>query len=437
MRPYDIIKTKRDKGRNTREEIEFMIKGYLDNIIPDYQISAWLMAIFFNHLNEEESFNLTDVMLKSGDLIDLSQIKGKKIDKHSTGGVGDKTTLAIAPMVATLGIKVAKLSGRALGHTGGTIDKLEAIPGFRSSLSTEEFIKIANEVGVVVAGQTGNIAPADKKLYSLRDATATVEELSLIASSIMSKKLAVLSDGIVLDIKVGSGAFMKDIDKAKELGRIMLNIAKKYNKKAVALITNMNQPLGNKIGNSLEVLEAIETVKGNGPRDFSKLCLELSAYMVELSGIIPYKEAKEKLKKNIEDGSVKEKMKEWIKAQGGNELVVEEPYKYLEISDNVVEFFSPQKGYITSINTEKVGSASMVLGAGREKKEDSIDTTVGIEILKKLGDRVEKGEPIAKLYVGSKSHVDNSLKFLKEAYKIEEQLPENLENKVIFDVLFN
>jgi len=437
LRAYDIIKNKRDAKENTREEIEFMIKGYLENLIPDYQVSSWLMAIFFHHLSEEESYNLTDVMLKSGDIIDLSKITGKKIDKHSTGGVGDKTTIAIAPMVASLGVKIAKLSGRSLGHTGGTIDKLESIPGFKTSLTTQEFFEIANNVGIVVSGQTGNIAPADKKLYSLRDSTATVEELSLIASSIMSKKLAITSDGILLDIKVGSGAFMKNIEDAKELGRIMLKIAERYNKNTIALITNMDQPLGENVGNALEVMEAIDTIKGKGPKDFSELCLEISSHMASLSGIITYEEAKKKLIENIENGIVKEKMKEWIKAQGGKEEVVDDPSKYLNIAPKTLEFKAKEQGYITVIDTEKIGLASMVLGAGRQKKEDTIDKSVGLTINKKLGDKVEVGETIAKLFISEKSDVDASLKLLNEAYNISKERPKNINKNVIFDVLFS
>jgi pyrimidine-nucleoside phosphorylase len=437
LRAYDIIKNKRDAKENTKEEIAFMINGYLENRIPDYQVSSWLMAIFFNHLTEEESYNLTDVMLKSGDIIDLSRITGKKIDKHSTGGVGDKTTIAIAPMVASLGVKIAKLSGRSLGHTGGTIDKLESIPGFKTSLTTKEFFEIANNVGIVVAGQTGNIAPADKKLYSLRDSTATVEELSLIASSIMSKKLAITSDGILLDIKVGSGAFMKNLEDAKELGRIMLKIAKRYDKNTIALITNMDQPLGENIGNALEVMEAIDTVKGRGPKDFSELCLEISSHMASLSGIITYEEARKKLIENIEHGIVKEKMKEWIKAQGGKEEVVDDPSKYLNIAPKTLEFKAKEQGYITFIDTEKIGLASMVLGAGRQKKEDIIDKSVGLTINKKLGDKVEEGETIAKLFVSEKSDVDASLKLLNEAYNISKENPKGINKNVILDVLFS
>ena len=436
MRPYDIIDKKKNGFANTKEEIEFMINGYLNEEVPDYQVAAWLMAIYFKHMNEEESYNLTEIMLRSGDNIDLSKINGKKIDKHSTGGVGDKTTIAIAPMVATLGVKVAKLSGRSLGHTGGTIDKLEAIPGFKTSLNVDDFYEIANKVGLVIAGQTANIAPADKKLYSLRDATATVDELSLIASSIMSKKLAVLSDGIVLDIKVGSGAFMKDLEEARNLAKIMMSIAKKHNRKAVSVLTNMDQPLGETVGNSLEVLEAINTVKGKGPDDFSEICIEIAAYMAELSDIISYNEAKEKLLFNIEKGIVADKMKEWIKAQGGDENVVDFPEEILNISSKTLDFKATKSGYISKIDTEKVGLASMSLGAGRKTKEDSIDLSVGIKILKKLGDKVEKGDTIAKLYISDKSDVDKTFSLLSSAYLIHPEIPDKLNKKIIYDVIF-
>ncbi|PNR96752.1 thymidine phosphorylase [Petrotoga sp. 9PWA.NaAc.5.4] len=436
MRPYDIIDKKKNGFANTKEEIEFMINGYLNEEVPDYQVAAWLMAIYFKHMNEEESYNLTEIMLKSGDNIDLSKINGKKIDKHSTGGVGDKTTIAIAPMVATLGVKVAKLSGRSLGHTGGTIDKLEAIPGFKTNLNVDDFYKIANKVGLVIAGQTANIAPADKKLYSLRDATATVDELSLIASSIMSKKLAVLSDGIVLDIKVGSGAFMKDLEEARNLAKIMMSIAKKHNRKAVSVLTNMDQPLGETVGNSLEVLEAINTVKGKGPDDFSEICIEIAAYMAELSDIISYNKAKEKLLFNIEKGIVADKMKEWIKAQGGDENVVDFPEEILNISSKTLDFKATKSGYISKIDTEKVGLASMSLGAGRKTKEDSIDLSVGIKILKKLGDKVEKGDAIAKLYISDKSDVDKTFSLLSSAYSIHPEISDKLNKKIIYDVIF-
>ncbi|BBE31116.1 pyrimidine-nucleoside phosphorylase [Tepiditoga spiralis] len=435
MRAYDIIMKKRDGQENTKEEIKFMVEGYVKGEIPDYQVSAWLMAIFYNHMTAEERYELTMNMLKSGDTVDLSSIKGKKIDKHSTGGVGDKTTMALAPMVASLGLKVSKLSGRGLGHTGGTIDKLESIPGFKTSISPEEFVKNANEIGVVVAGQTANIAPADKKLYALRDATATVDEVSLISASIMSKKLAVMSDGIVLDVKTGSGAFMKTVEDSEKLAKAMVEIAKLNNRNAVAMVTNMNQPLGDNVGNALEVLEAIETVKGNGPKDFTELCYELAGNMLEVSGIMTYDEAKKKLEENIKDGTVANLMKKWIKAQGGDSNVVDNPEEVLTISKDIVDFKAKKDGYIYTIDTEKVGIASMVLGAGRAKKEDEIDNSVGIKILKKLGAKVSKGDIIAKLYVSKISNVESSLSLLKEAYEIKNEKPDSYNSKLIYSIV--
>ncbi|WGS65408.1 thymidine phosphorylase [Marinitoga aeolica] len=433
MRPVDIIYKKRNGEINTKEEIEFMINGYVNGQIPDYQVSAWLMAIYFNGMTKEERYHLTMVMRDSGDIIDLSGIKGIKIDKHSTGGVGDKTTLAVGPLVASAGLKVSKLSGRGLGHTGGTIDKLEAIPGFQTAISKDEFFKIANEVGMVVAGQTGNIAPADKKIYALRDVTATVDEISLISASIMSKKLAVGSDGIVLDVKTGSGAFMKNINDAIELAKSMVEIAELNNRKIVALVTNMDQPLGDNVGNSLEVLEAIETLKGKGPEDFTELCIELGANMLDLSGLYTYENAKKILKENIENGKALEVMRNWIKSQGGNEKVVDNPEEILPISKEIVEFRAEEDGFISHIDTEKVGIASMVLGAGRKKKEDEIDYSVGIKILKKLGVKVSKGDIIAKLYVSDKSNVKEALDLLKAAYKITSNPPKEEKMKLIYE----
>jgi pyrimidine-nucleoside phosphorylase len=433
LRPVDIIYKKRNGEINTKEEIEFMINGYVNSQIPDYQISAWLMAIFFNGMSKEERYYLTMVMRDSGDIIDLSGIQGIKIDKHSTGGVGDKTTLALGPLVASAGLKVSKLSGRGLGHTGGTIDKLESIPGFKTAISKDEFFRIANEVGMVVAGQTGNIAPADKKIYALRDVTATVDEISLISASIMSKKLAVNSDGIVLDVKTGSGAFMKSVKDAIELAKSMVEIAELNNRKIIALVTNMDQPLGDNVGNSLEVLEAIDTLKGKGPKDFTELCIELGANMLDLSGLYTYEEALKVLKENIENGKALEIMRKWIRAQGGDERVVDNPEEILPISEKIVEFKAEKEGYISHIDTEKVGIASMVLGAGRKKKEDEIDYSVGIKILKKLGAKVTKGDVIAKLYVSEKSNVEEALKLLAEAYEITENPPHEEKMKLIYE----
>jgi len=425
MRAYDIILKKRNGGKLSKEEIEFMVNGYVKGEIPDYQMAAFLMAIYFRHMDPEERAILTEVMANSGDRIDLSSIPGIKIDKHSTGGVGDKTTLVVGPIVASLGVPVAKMSGRALGHTGGTIDKLESIPGFRTSLSEEEFFENVRKIGIAIVGQTANLVPADKKIYALRDATATVDEVSLIASSIMSKKLAGGADGYVLDVKVGSGAFMKTIEQATELAEAMVGIAKAHGKKAVAVLTNMDVPLGKMVGNSLEVLEAIETLKGRGPEDFTELCLNLAAWMCHLAEKGTFEECLAMAKESLESGKALEKFRQLVEYQGGNPEVVDRPTEILPLTDKTVDFIAPQNGYITAIDTEKIGIASNYLGAGRKTKEDTIDYRVGIEILKKLGDCVKKGEPIAKLYISDKSDVESALKLLSESYKFSDQKPEH------------
>ncbi|SDH31120.1 pyrimidine-nucleoside phosphorylase [Fervidobacterium changbaicum] len=425
MRAYDIILKKRNGGKLSKEEIEFMVSGYVKGDVPDYQMAAFLMAIYFRHMDPEERAILTEVMANSGDRIDLSSIPGIKIDKHSTGGVGDKTTLVVGPIVASLGVPVAKMSGRALGHTGGTIDKLESIPGFRTALSEEEFFENVRKIGIAIVGQTANLVPADKKIYALRDATATVDEVSLIASSIMSKKLAGGADGYVLDVKVGSGAFMKTLEQATELAEAMVGIAKAHGKKAVAVLTNMDVPLGKMVGNSLEVLEAIETLKGNGPDDFTELCLNLAAWMCHLAEKGTFEECLKMAQEALESGRALEKFRQLVEHQGGNPEVVDRPTEVLPMTDRTVEFTAPQNGYITAIDTEKIGIASNYLGAGRKTKEDTIDYRVGIEILKKLGDYVEKGEPIAKLYISEKSDVESALKLLLESYEFSSEKPEH------------
>ena len=425
MRAYDIILKKRNGGKLSKEEIEFMVNGYVKGEIPDYQMAAFLMAIYFRHMDPEERAILTEVMANSGDRIDLSSIPGIKIDKHSTGGVGDKTTLVVGPIVASLGVPVAKMSGRALGHTGGTIDKLESIPGFRTSLSEEEFFENVRKIGIAIVGQTTNLVPADKKIYALRDATATVDEVSLIASSIMSKKLAGGADGYVLDVKVGSGAFMKTLEQATELAEAMVGIAKAHGKKAVAVLTNMDVPLGRMVGNSLEVLEAIETLKGRGPEDFTELCLNLAAWMCHLAEKGSFEECLAMAKEALESGKALEKFRQLVEYQGGNQEVVDRPTEILPMTDKTVDFIATQDGYITAIDTEKIGIASNYLGAGRKTKEDTIDYRVGIEILKKLGDYTKKGEPIAKLYISEKSDVESALKLLSESYKFTDKKPEH------------
>jgi pyrimidine-nucleoside phosphorylase len=418
VRAYDVILKKRNGEKLSREEIEFMVGGYVKGEIPDYQMAAFLMAVYFRHLDEEETYYFTETMMRSGEVLDLSEIPGPKVDKHSTGGVGDKTTLVVAPLVASAGVPVAKMSGRALGHTGGTIDKLESIPGFRTELSLEEFIDNVKKYGIAIVGQTGNLVPADKKIYALRDATATVDEISLIASSIMSKKLAGGSDAFVLDVKFGTGAFMKGFEDARKLALLMLKIAQQHGKKAAAVLSNMDQPLGSAVGNSLEVIEAIETLKGNGPEDLKDLSITLGALMLELAGVADFDDGKKILQTKLETGEALEKFRILVKAQGGDERVVDDPWKVLPVAEQVVEFSAEREGYVSKIDAEKVGIASMVLGAGRKKKEDRIDHRVGIIVEKKIGDSVKKGETIAKLFVSDRSDVENALKLLKEAYVI-------------------
>jgi len=433
MRPYDIILKKRNGGKLTKEEIEYMVMGYVNGEIPDYQIAALLMTIYFKHMDKDERAILTEVMANSGDRIDLSPIKGIKVDKHSTGGVGDKTTLVVAPLVASLGIPVAKMSGRALGHTGGTIDKLESIPGFKTTLSLDKFFKNVNKFGIAVVGQTANLAPADKKIYALRDSTATVDEISLISASIMSKKLAGGADAFVLDVKVGSGAFMKTLNDAKELAEAMVGIAKSHNKNAVAVLTDMDEPLGTYVGNSLEVLEAINTLKGNGEPRFVELCLTLSAWMCYLAGKGDIEQCKSLVKDSLESGKALEKFRDLIIAQEGNPKVVDFPEEILPISKNIITFKANKEGYISKIDTEKVGIACNYLGAGRTKKDDNIDHSVGMKILKKHGDSVLKDEPIIQLYVSKNSNIEEALKLLNEAYQISNKKP--VISNIIIDVI--
>ena len=433
MRAYDVILKKRNGGKLSKEEIEFMVNGYVKGDIPDYQMAAFLMAIYFKHMDGEERAILTETMANSGDKVDLSSIPGIKIDKHSTGGVGDKTTLVVGPIVASLGVPVAKMSGRALGHTGGTIDKLESIPGFRTTLSEEEFFKNVREIGIAVVGQTANLVPADKKIYALRDATATVDEVSLIAASIMSKKLAGGADGYVLDVKVGSGAFMKTIEDATELAEAMVGIARAHGKRAVAVLTNMDVPLGKMVGNSLEVFEAIETLKGNGPEDFTELCLNLSAWMCHLAGKGTFEECLKLAKESLDNGAALNKFRQFVEYQGGNPDVVERPYDVLPMTNNVTEFKTEMEGYITSVDTEKIGIASNHLGAGRKTKEDTIDYSVGIEIVSKVGDYVRPGDTIAKMYVSQKSEIEEAKELLKESYVNSQEKP--LERQIILKVV--
>ncbi len=431
MRAYDIIYKKRLGDALTKEEIDYIINGYLSGDIADYQASALLMAICFNSMNENETFYLTDAMMRSGDLIDLSCFGGLSVDKHSTGGVGDKTTLIVAPIVASLGCKVAKMSGRGLGHTGGTVDKLEAITGYKSSLSSSEFLAQVEKIGICVTGQSGNLAPADKKLYALRDVTATVDSIPLIASSIMSKKLASGSRSIVLDVKCGSGAFMKNAEGAAALARAMINIGTKFNRRVRALITNMDVPLGNFVGNALEVYEAIQILSDKGESKLRELCVALASNMVSLSLEIDIGEANKRVCEAIKDGSALDKMKEWIKMQGGDASLLNEPDGLLSAKYKK-EYKATDSGYISKINAESVGVASMLLGAGRAKKDDIIDYSAGIELKCGYGDYVNQGDTIAILYC-SKNDFNACESKLNEAFTLCDKKPE--ENTLIYDIL--
>lgn len=418
MRMYDLIEKKKCGQSLTTEEIQWMIQEYTDGNIPDYQMSAFLMSVYFKGMNDEEVTTLTEAMAHSGDMIDLSPIEGIKADKHSTGGVGDKTTLIIAPIVASCGIKIAKMSGRGLGHTGGTIDKLESIPGFRIALETQEFFNIVNKVGISVIGQSGNLAPADKKLYALRDVTATVDSLPLIAASIMSKKLAAGSDCILLDVKTGSGAFMKSIEDSIALAEKMVSIGTKAGRKIAALITNMDIPLGSAIGNSLEVIEAVQVLQGNGPADLTEVSCELAANMLYISGKGTMEECKALVQNAITSGAAIEKLKDMVRAQSGDVSVIEDTnnFKKAEYSYDVV---ARESGTITHINTEEVGLTSVVLGAGRETKESEIDYSAGIILRKKTGDTVQVGDTIATLYSSCFEKILDAEKMLLESYTIE------------------
>ncbi|MDN7244092.1 pyrimidine-nucleoside phosphorylase [Planococcus shenhongbingii] len=398
MRMVDLIEKKRDGFELSTEEIQFIVTGYTKGDIADYQMSAFLMAIYFKNMTERERADLTIAMANSGDQIDLSAIEGIKVDKHSTGGVGDTTTLVLGPLVAACGVPVAKMSGRGLGHTGGTIDKLEAIEGFHVEISSEDFIKQVNDIKLAVVGQSGNLTPADKKLYALRDVTATVNSIPLIASSIMSKKIAAGADAIVLDVKIGEGAFMKTEEDARELAHAMVGIGNATGRKTMAIISDMSQPLGFAIGNALEVKEAIETLQGKGPEDLTELCLVLGSQMVVVGGKAEtLEEARAMLEEVIANGKALEVMKEFIAAQGGNPAVVDD-VNLLPQAKFVTEVPSEQEGYISFMEADEIGTAAMVLGAGRATKESEIDLAVGIVLHKKVGDRVQKGEAIATIY---------------------------------------
>lgn len=397
MRMYDLIMKKRSGEALNEEEIHFMIQGYVAGEIPDYQMAAFLMAVYFKGMTEEETVAMTQAVAHSGDMVDLSGIQGIKVDKHSTGGVGDKTTLIVAPIVAACGVKVAKMSGKGLGHTGGTIDKLESIPGMQTAISQERFFEIVNETGLSVVGQSGNLTPADKKLYALRDVTATVDSIPLIAVSIMSKKLAAGSDGIVLDVKTGSGAFMKTVEDSILLAKEMVSIGENAGRRTVALITDMDIPLGNNIGNSLEVIEAVHTLQGHGPEDLTQVSLQLAGNMMYLAGKGSIEECVEMAKGTIADGSAFQCLCKMVEAQGGDISVLIDTEKFTKAPFSY-DVLSEEEGYITHMDTESCGIASVLLGAGRETKESEIDYSAGIILHKKTGDYVKKGDVLATLY---------------------------------------
>lgn len=432
MRMYDIIKKKRDGGELSKEEIYAFIEGYVKGDIPDYQISALCMAIYFKGMTPEETFYLTVAIRDSGDKLDLSQINGIKADKHSTGGVGDKTTLIVAPIVSSLGVTVAKMSGRGLGHTGGTVDKLEAIPGFNTELSGKEFARVVNETGIAVVGQSTVLAPADMLLYALRDVTATVDSLPLIASSIMGKKLAADDDCIVLDVKTGSGAFMKTLEESHKLAEAMVDIGKRAGKKIVALITDMDKPLGNAIGNSLEVIEAIETLKGRGPKDLTELCVALSANILYLADKGSFSECTQMAEDTLKNGKALGTFVNMVNAQGGDTAVINNTELFPK-ARYTSEFIAERDGYISAVNAEKYGVSALILGAGRNKKDDVIDSSAGMILYKKTGDHVKKGDIIASLHTNNFSALKNATETLSAATEISDEMPKK--NPIIFETV--
>ena len=414
MRMYDLILKKRQGKPLTKDEIQWMIREYTDGRIPDYQMSALLMAICFQGLDKEETYELTMAMARSGEMLDLSQIQGIKVDKHSTGGVGDKTSLVLTPIVASLGIPVAKMSGRGLGHTGGTIDKLESIPGFSTQLEDDAFEEQVNSIGISIMGQTKDLAPADKLLYALRDVTATVDQISLIASSIMSKKLAAGADAILLDVKTGSGAFMKEESDAIQLAKEMVEIGKSAGRKMTAVITNMDEPLGMSVGNILEVKEAIDTLKGNGPDDFVELIETLASHMLILGGAAKdFDEGLMKVRESIQSGKALDKFKQFVAAQGGDTKYIDHP-ELFEQADVIEEIRSEQDGFVGSIDAQEMGICSLILGGGRETKESVIDPTVGLVFSKKVADPVKKGDVLATIYGNDEEKVKQAVLHFKE-----------------------
>ena len=423
MRMYDLIMKKRNGGALTDEEIHYLIQEYVEGKIPDYQMSALLMAVYFQGMTEEETAAMTLEVAHSGEMVDLSAIEGIKVDKHSTGGVGDKTTLIVGPMVAACGVKVAKMSGRGLGHTGGTVDKLESIPGFKTTLSREEFFEVVNKTGISVIGQSGNLTPADKKLYALRDVTATVDSIPLIAVSIMGKKLAAGSDCITLDVKTGSGAFMKSVEDSIALAKEMVAIGENAGKKTVALITNMDIPLGNNIGNSLEVIEAVETLRRQGPEDLTEVCIQLAANMLYLAGKGNLDACRDMVRKVLDNGEALERLIAMVEAQGGDSKVIRDTECFVKAPCQY-EVKAEKSGYITHMDTESCGIASSMLGAGRETKDSDIDFSAGIILKKKVGDYVEKGQTLAVMYASDETLFPAAEKRYEEAVTIQEEKPQ-------------
>lgn len=430
MRVYDLILKKRNGFTFNKAEIDYLIDGYVHEDIPDYQISALLMAIYFRGMDAEETLNLTRAMVNSGDTIDLKAIPGIKVDKHSTGGVGDTTTIVLAPLVAAAGAPVAKLSGRGLGHTGGTLDKLESIPGFRTEMSLDGLVAAVSEIGVAVAGQTGNLVPADKLLYALRDVTATVDSMPLIAGSIMSKKLASGADALVLDVKTGDGAFLKDQDSAFELARMMVSIGNGAGRKTVALVTNMEQPLGSAVGNALEVIEAIQTLKGEGPPDLEEICLQLGSWMLTLAGKCAHPDqGRDLLVQAIANGSALEKFKEMVRRQHGNDAVAED-LSLLPQAGKKVAVTASSGGFVRRLEAEAIGLAAMILGAGRETKDSVIDPAVGIVLNKKIGDPVQANENLATIHARADVQAEKLAgvqKMIIEAYELQDDMVEKEE----------
>lgn len=423
MRIYDIISHKRDGLELSDEEIAFFVKGYTAGKIKDYQAAALLMAIYLRGMTDRETVTLTNEMAHSGDMLDLSDCGGVTVDKHSTGGVGDKTTLVVAPVVASLGAKVAKMSGRGLGHTGGTVDKLESIKGFRTELTPEEFKNQVKDIGICVIGQSGNLAPADKLIYSLRDSTATVGSIPLIASSIMSKKLAAGAHCIVLDVKTGSGAFMKTVEEAEELSRKMVDIGDACGRKVAALITDMNTPLGKNIGNALEVKEAVEILNGKGPEDLREVCVALASNIISLSENLPLEEAEKEVRRVLSDGTALLKLCEMVKMQGGSVAQIADT-ELLPKAQFSHEVCSPADGFISFMDAEKIGSSSVILGAGRVNKGDPIDCTAGIILEKKTGEAVKKGEVLATLFSNDETKFEDSEKLFLSAFRFSDEKPQ-------------